>query len=93
MDIADMDEFEDNTSKNAFINSADMKTTNNIASQSFDEKRKPGRPKKNIEEKATQQVFVNLTKDEKVRIEKYAKSMGISTSALVKVALSKFGAL
>ena len=89
MDIADMDEFEDNSSKSAFINSADMKSTTVISS----EKRKPGRPKKNIDEKATQQVFVNLTKDEKLRIEKYAKSMGISTSALVKVALSKFGAL
>ncbi len=89
MDIADMDEFEDNSSKNAFINSADMKSTTQISP----DKRKPGRPKKNIDDKATQQVFVNLTKDEKIRIEKYAKSMGISTSALVKVALSKFGAL
>lgn len=93
MDIADMDEFEENSSKNAFINSADMKTSTRISSHNFDEKRKPGRPKKNIDEKATEQVFVNLTKDEKVRIERYAKSMGISTSALVKVALSKFGAL
>ena len=89
MDIADMDEFEDNSSKSAFINSADMKST----TPSSQEKRKPGRPKKNSDDKATQQVFVNLTKDEKIRIEKYAKSMGISTSALVKVALSKFGAL
>ena len=89
MDIADMDEFEDNSSKSAFINSADMKSTTQVSH----EKRKPGRPKKNIDDKATQQVFVNLTKDEKIRIEKYAKSMGISTSALVKVALSKFGAL
>jgi len=88
-----MDEFEDNSSKSAFINSADMKTTSKITKENLDEKRKPGRPKKSIDEKATQQVFVNLTKDEKLRIEKYAQSMGISTSALVKVALSKFGAL
>ena len=93
MEIIDMDEFEDNSSKSAFINSADMKSTSKLLNDNINEKRKPGRPKKNIEEKATQQVFVNLTKDEKVRIEKYAKSMGISTSALVKVALSKFGAL
>jgi len=70
-----------------------MKTTSKITKENVDEKRKPGRPKKSIDEKATEQVFVNLTKDEKFRIEKYAKSMGISTSALVKVALSKFGAL
>lgn len=93
MEIIDMDEFEDNSSKSAFINSADMKSTSKLSNDKINEKRKPGRPKKNIDEKATQQVFVNLTKDEKVRIEKYAKSMGISTSALVKVALSKFGAL
>lgn len=90
MEIIDMDEFEDNSSKNAFINNADMKSTQVEEPQN---KRKPGRPKKELEEKATQQVFVNLTKDEKTRVEKYAKSMGISTSALVKVALSKFGAL
>lgn len=89
MNIADMDEFEDNSSKSAFINSADLKNSTQV----LGEKRKPGRPKKNIDDKATEQVFVNLTKDEKIRIEKYAKSMGISTSALVKVALSKFGAL
>ena len=89
MNIADMDEFEDNSSKSAFINSADMKSTTQISQ----EKRKAGRPKKNIDDKASEQVFVNLTKDEKIRIEKYAKSMGISTSALVKVSLSKFGAL
>lgn len=89
MNIADMDEFEDNSSKSAFINSADLKNSTQV----LGEKRKPGRPKKNIDDKATQQVFVNLTKDEKIRIERYAKSMGISTSALAKVALSKFGAL
>jgi len=93
MDIADMDDFEDNSSKSAFINSADMKSSSNILLEKLQEKRKPGRPKKSIDEKATEQVFVNITKDEKLRIEKYAKSMGISTSALVKVALSKFGAL
>jgi DNA-binding transcriptional regulator YiaG len=89
MEIADIDELESNSSKNAFIENADMKKTSKAAN----EKRKPGRPKKSDEDKATEQVFVNLTKAEKLKIDNFAKSLGISTSSLVKISLSKFGAL
>ncbi len=89
MEIADIDDFEQESGKNAFIENADMKTT----SVALKEKRKPGRPKKSDEDKASEQVFVNLTRTEKEKIDKFAKSLGISTSSLVKISLSKFGAL
>lgn len=89
MEIADIDDFEENIGKNAFIENADMKKTTVAAK----EKRKPGRPKKKDEDKACEQIFVNLTKKEKDKIDAFAKRLGISTSSLVKISLSKFGAL
>lgn len=67
-----------------FINKADMKRTT---------KNKGGRPKKAENDKATEQIFVNLTKDEKIKVDSFAKDMGIATSSLVKVSLKKFGVL
>jgi len=79
--IKDLDDLETSKKENAFIKSADMKKS---------KKNKGGRPKKDIAEKASEQIFINVTKDEKAKIESAAKELGISVSALAKIALNKF---
>lgn len=77
----DIDELDNSENENKFIAAADM---------SKGTKKKGGRPKKNPEEKATEQIFINVTKDEKVKIEAKAKELGISVSALCKISLAQF---
>ncbi len=87
MEIPELDDLSDekNTSKEEeFIKKADMKKA---------VKNKGGRPKKAEDDKATEQIFTNLTKNEKKKVEAFAKDMGIATSSLVKISLKKFGAL
>lgn len=86
MEIKDLDELNDDTSskESEFIKRADMKKAT---------KNKGGRPKKSAEDKASEQIFTNLTKSEKKKVEEFAKDMGIATSTLVKINLKKFGAL
>jgi DNA-binding NtrC family response regulator len=79
--IKDLDDLEITDKENQFINSADM---------SKGKKNKGGRPKKDASEKASEQIFINVTKDEKAKIESAAKELGISVSALAKIALNKF---
>ena len=51
-----------------------------------------GRPKKNPEHKATEKVFVNLTKEEKQRLEETVAALGIgSLSGAVKMLLKEKG--
>ena len=79
--IKDLDDLDLLESEEVFIKSADMNKT---------VKNKGGRPKKSPEKRASEQIFVNLTKDEKLKIESYANELGISISAMVKIALVKF---
>lgn len=81
--IKDLDDLE-SKEENKFIAAADMSKKGNG---------KGGRPKKEAKDKATEQIFVNVTQDEKSKIEDYAKDLGISISALCKISLFKFGAL
>lgn len=75
--IKDLDELEQENKENKFISSADM-------SKGTIKKNKGGRPKKEPHKKATQQVFVNLTTDEKKEVEAYAEKYGLSLSNLFK---------
>jgi hypothetical protein len=86
MEIKDLDELNNDTSskESEFIKKADMKKAT---------KNKGGRPKKSDKDKASEQIFTNLTKAEKKKVEEFAKDMGIATSVLVKISLKKFGAL
>ncbi len=79
--IKDLDDLENTEKEKKFIKSADMSKA---------KKNKGGRPKKDASEKASKQIFINVTKDEKVKIEESAKALGISVSALCKVSLAKF---
>ena len=79
--IKDLDDLEMSDKENQFIKSADMSKA---------KKNKGGRPKKNENEKASEQLFINVTKDEKIKIESAAKELGISVSALAKIAINKF---
>ncbi len=79
--IKDLDELDTSEKENKFIAAADM---------SKGKKNKGGRPKKDANEKASEQIFINVTKDEKAKIETHAKEMGISVSALCKISLAKF---
>ena len=58
-----------------FINGADMKKNKST--------KKAGRPKK--ENKATEQIFVNLTKEQKQGLLEKADNLGVSLSAYVKM--------
>ena len=53
-------------------------------------KNKGGRPKKDASEKASEQIFINVTQAEKAKVESAAKELGISVSALCKISLAKF---
>lgn len=79
--IKDLDDLDLLESEEVFIRSADMNKT---------VKNKGGRPKKSPEKRASEQIFVNLTKDEKLKIESFANDLGISVSAMTKIALFRF---
>jgi len=79
--IKDLDDLENTEKEKKFIKSADMSKA---------KKNKGGRPKKDASEKASEQIFINVTKGEKVKIEESARALGISVSALCKVSLAKF---
>jgi len=79
--IKELDDLEITEKETSFIKAADMNKA---------KKNKGGRPKKNIHEKASEQIFINVTKDEKAKIESAAKELGISVSALAKIAINKF---
>lgn len=79
--IKDLDDLESSKKENQFIKSADLSKA---------KKNKGGRPKKDANEKASEQIFINVTKDEKAKIEESAKALGISVSALCKISLAKF---
>ena len=85
MAIKDMDELIPDKPKkevDAFIKSADMSKST---------KKKGGRPKKAESEKANKQIYVNLTEEQKTKLEAYANTMGVQTSAVVKMLLAKEG--
>lgn len=87
MAIKDMDELIPEKPKKeveAFVKAADM-------SKSTAKKNKGGRPKKSEADKANKQIFVNLTEEQKNKLESYANAMGVPTSAVVKMLLAKEG--
>jgi len=88
MAIKDMDELLDEPKKetkiNSFVKNADM-------SKASDKRNKGGRPKKNESDKANKQIFVNLTEEQKGKLESYASSMGTPVSTIVKMLLAKEG--
>jgi len=79
--IKDLDDLENTQKTNQFIAAADMSKA---------KKNKGGRPKKDASDKASEQIFINVTVDEKAKIEAHAKELGISVSALCKISLAKF---
>jgi len=79
--IKELDDLDISEKETSFIKAADMSKI---------KKNKGGRPKKNASEKASEQIFINVTKDEKAKIESAAKDLGISISALAKIAINKF---
>ena len=79
--IKELDDLEITEKEEQFIKSADMSKA---------KKNRGGRPRKDANEKASEQIFINVTKDEKAKIEASAKALGISVSALCKISLAKF---
>ena len=79
--IKDLDDLQITEKENKFIKSADMSKA---------KKNKGGRPKKDASQKASEQIFINVTPIEKAKIEKVAQELGISVSALCKISLAKF---
>ncbi|MGK0469500.1 plasmid mobilization protein [Clostridium sp.] len=79
--IKDLDDLDTSEKMNKFIGAADM---------SKGKKNKGGRPKKDATDKASEQIFINVTPNEKAKIESHAKELGISVSALCKISLAKF---
>ncbi|MDY0138916.1 MAG: hypothetical protein RBR50_04390 [Candidatus Izemoplasmatales bacterium] len=79
--IKDLDELEISQKTSKFIASADMSKA---------KKNKGGRPKKDANDKASEQIFINVTASEKVKIESKAKELGISVSALCKISLASY---
>lgn len=79
--IKDLDDLETTQKADKFIAAADMSKA---------KKNKGGRPRKDAAEKASEQIFINVTVNEKVKIEAQAKALGISVSALCKISLAKF---
>jgi len=78
MPIKEIDDLEEKEKK--FINSADMNKL---------KKNRGGRPKKEVAEKASEQIFINVTKLEKKAAEDKAAELGISLSSLAKIGLKK----
>ncbi|MFK5882672.1 MAG: hypothetical protein QM482_10740 [Sulfurospirillum sp.] len=79
--IKELDDLDITEKETNFIKSADMSKA---------KKNKGGRPKKSASEKASEQIFINVTQSEKAKIESVAKELGISISALCKISLAKF---
>ena len=79
--IKELDDLDITEKETSFIKAADMSKV---------KKNKGGRPKKDENEKASEQIFINVTKDEKTKIESVAKELWISISALAKIAINKF---
>ncbi len=79
--IKEIDDLEIEDKAATFIKQADM-------SKAI--KNKGGRPKKSANDKASEQIFINVTQAEKAKIESAAKELGISVSALCKISLAKF---
>ncbi|MDQ7045416.1 MAG: hypothetical protein Q9M32_05825 [Sulfurimonas sp.] len=79
--IKDLDDLDTEEATDKFIAAADM---------SKGKKNKGGRPKKEASDKASEQIFINVTVAEKAKIEAHAKELGISVSALCKISLNKF---
>jgi len=86
-DLDDLDSQETTEEETKFINAADMNRGN------ITKKNKGGRPRKSAEEKASEQIFINVTPNEKLKIEEHAKQIGVSVSALCKIGLSQMGKL
>jgi hypothetical protein len=79
--IKDLDDLDRSEEASKFIAAADMSKA---------KKNKGGRPKKDAAQKASEQIFINVTPTEKAKIEEHAKELGISVSALCKISLNKF---
>ena len=88
MAIKDIDELipekKPTSAVDKFIKSADMTKTATI-------KKTTGRPKKKESEKANCQVFINLTEEQKNKLDTHANEMGISSSTIMKMLLKKEG--
>ena len=85
MAIKDMNDLEINNKPKAvdkFIKSADMTKTRKAGI---------GRPTKKESEKANKQVFINLTEEQKNKLDTHANEMGISSSTIMKMLLKKEG--
>jgi len=79
--IKELDDLDITEEETSFIKAADMSKA---------KKNRGGRPKKDASQKASEQIFINVTKDEKSKIESAAQELGISISALAKIAINKF---
>jgi|YelNatPaOPRAMG01_1025707.scaffolds.fasta_scaffold95602_2 hypothetical protein len=85
MDIVEIEKLKNNDKQiENFMKKADM--VDNLS-----KKRSNGRPPKKDDEKASEQVFVNLNKQQKQLLEEHAKSLGISVSAAIKMILMEKG--
>ena len=71
-----------NSAVDKFIKSADMTKSRKAG---------VGRPKKKESEKANKQVFINLTEEQKNKLDSYSSNMGISSSTVMKMLLAKDG--
>ena len=80
MAIKDIDSFDN---EKAFVGSADMVSTQT--------KSKGGRPKKDANDKANHQVFINLTKEQKNKLESNAAEFALPVSTYVKMVLKRSG--
>ncbi|BBJ29092.1 hypothetical protein [Athalassotoga saccharophila] len=85
MDIVELNDLNPQDKKiSEFIKKADMV-------DKISKGKKIGRPKKTDDEKASEQVFINLNKKQKESLENYAKKLGLSISATIKMILIKDG--
>jgi hypothetical protein len=91
MAIEEMEELKQETNIKTFVANADMKKT--VNKKTSNNKQRVGRPKKAIDDIADEQILAKVTRIEKSKVEQYAKSTGISTSSLIKIALKHYGAL
>lgn len=83
MDIIELNDINIQDKKTSeFIKKADM-------ADKISKNKQIGRPKKPEDEKASEQVFINLTKKQKESLENYAKQFGLSVSAVIKMTLIK----
>lgn len=54
-----------------------------------EKKKSSGRPSLKAEEKASEQVYINLTSDEKTALQSYAKKAKLSVSSLLRTMLAE----